>query len=201
MRYFEIIQKYGLEEVWKTYTASTAVNAPYHNTWHTVRMLERCYEAYQYFLNHGVNFPEEYARDLFTAAILHDINHSAGKLKDSENITNALAVVEALGGSLRIQNIIKATEYPYVLKAEDLNLLQQIIRDADLMSTFDLTFFSHCIVGLSAEMGVNIEKMILGEESFIRGIQWNTSWGEEQYAVNSERVFAEISVLKEIYGA
>ena len=144
-RYYEIIEKFGLQKEFAIYLQSKSINAPYHNLWHTINMIEDCYECYNFI--HG---NDHGCLNLIVAAIFHDINHTQGKFSDDVNINIALQEVKSLPyDTTEIQDIIKATQYPYVIPAESLNENQKIIRDCDLMSSFKDTLLPHCLVGLS----------------------------------------------------
>lgn len=193
-RYYEIIEHFGLQEEFATYLKSKSIDAPYHNAWHTINMIEDCYDAYLYLTG-----SDKGCKDLIIAAIFHDIDHSQGKHTDDINIKVALERVNALTyNKSEVANIIKATQYPYVIPAEELSLNQAIIRDADLMSSFKNTFLPHCAIGLSKEMKIDLNKMFDGQEKFIEGCVWNTQWGHENYIKNINNLKKELKFLKSL---
>ena len=82
---------------------------------------------------------------------------------DKENVANAIAGLErcldeCTEYSSKLNwlksscaSVIHATEYPYVIPDEDLDLRQRIIRECDILVAFFDDVFLH-IIGLSAEM-------------------------------------------------
>lgn len=191
-RYYEIIEQLKLQEEFAVYLMSSSINAPYHNLWHTISMIEDCYDGYVH--ETGSDFG---CKNLIIAAIFHDIDHSQGKYSDDVNIKVALARVDELPyNTEEIKDIIRATQYPYVIPADELSLEQKIIRDADLMSSFKLTLLPHCLVGLSEELNIDLVKMFDGQERFIENSEFNTQWGRNNFNkyINDER--KEMSFLK-----
>lgn len=194
MRYYQIIEQLDLKKEFSIYLNSESIDAPYHNLWHTINMIEDCYDAYVY-----ENGTARGCNDLIIAAIFHDIDHSQGKYSDDVNIERALKRVRELPYYTdEIENIIKATQYPYVIPAEQLRPKQKIIRDADLMSSFKATLLPHCLIGLSRELNVDLTNMLKGQEKFIEGSKWNTQWGLNNFKkfIDAER--KEMKFLKSL---
>ena len=60
-------------------------NVPYHGIDHLFEVFKFSYSISQFVTNDEINKLE-----LLMACLFHDYNHSCGKLKDSENISNAI---------------------------------------------------------------------------------------------------------------
>jgi hypothetical protein len=116
---------------------------PYHNQYHAECVLLNCYEGAWHS-----KIEDEELRGLCAGALLHDFNHSGGKLVDSENIKLALEglkVAQAYAQSRLLGlsslacatafNVIKITQYPFVY--EPSIMTERIIRDADLMQPYE----------------------------------------------------------------
>ena len=73
--------------------------------------------------------------------------------------------------------IIDATQYPYILEPDEMDLKQQIIRDADLMQVFEPNWIQQLMLGLCSEMDIPMDKMIPGQKDFLMKAQFNTNWG------------------------
>ena len=137
----DIINKYpelqkGFSWIMKN---STSNDLPYHNFNHLLTVVRYTYGACRFY----ELTPKEELETLF-AALFHDVNHSGGKETDDVNVINAKRAVHNFCHKYNIDidahevcRIIDATQYPYVLEPEEMDLKQQIIRDADLMQVFE----------------------------------------------------------------
>lgn len=203
-RYFEVLKNTQLESVFAEYLKSKSTDAPYHNANHTARMIELCFEGLCYEQSkNNKQFSGDEVCNLICAAILHDVNHSKGLLADEYNIKIALFYLEKINvpdfiDKEKVADIIKATQYPYVIENDKLDIFQKIIRDADLMSRFDDTFLQFNIIGLAHELNIDIKQMIDGAKEFGKNIKWNTSWGKHVCCIKETMLNAEIDFLKNI---
>ncbi len=139
---------------------STSNNLPYHNFNHLLTVVRYTYGACRFY----ELTPKEELEMLF-AALFHDVNHSGGKETDDVNVINAKRVVHNFCHNYNIDidahevcRIIDATQYPYVLEPEEMDLKQQIIRDADLMQVFEYNWIQQNMMGLCSEMGITMDK-------------------------------------------
>ena len=163
-------------------------NLPYHNWYHTMCMVQNCFEAGTYH-----DLPTSSMRALCVSALFHDFNHSGGKLDDSRNIINALLAFKTFqsqsthyDNDLRhVQKIIEVTEYPYV--REPFTIEQRIIRDADLMQVaYEDTWYDMIITGLKKEMSIKQgriitdNEMLAGQIEFLKNIHLFTIWGNKK---------------------
>jgi hypothetical protein len=178
--------------------------APYHNFNHMLRVM--------YYCNKGCIFHKIEGKrktNVLLAALFHDFNHSQGEESDEVNVKRAIAGVRDFyennamnKNSVNIEKvveIIQATQYPYVIEADDLSLEQAIIRDADLMPTLDPDWLNNIIVGLMKEMKIdNFKTMCEGQVKFHQGIRMCSTWGETMYFKNWKGVFKNLDTLKSI---
>ena len=173
--------------------------APYHNLRHLLFMVEECDSAAEHHKVTGA-----LRVNLLLAALFHDYNHSAGKLSDSDNIKNAfegflewhntnnLGVVNISV----VKSLIEATEYPYTIDSLELNLVQGIIRDADLMMSTEYDWLNTVIVGLGVELNQNcIKNMSINQLVFLKGVKMNTDWGKKEWSRKSPNVFIKFKQL------
>lgn len=162
--------------------------APYHNTWHML-----CVVKYTDYLIRMEKMAGRYVPDddqdetvLLLAAMLHDLNHSAGEFKDDVNIEKAKAGIkvfidmhkEKLNDNAwnpewmydKMCSLLDATQFPYVLDAEKLSMEQKILRDADMMQPYEPNMFYHLIMGLAEEQHKELFDTIMNN-----GIVFNTN--------------------------
>ena len=96
---------------------STSNYLPYHNLNHLLTVLK-----YSDLIAREEGVYYDKRLPLWVAALFHDVNHSGGELKDSENINNAKKAFRQFCSMcnlsedfrVEVENIIEATEFPYV---------------------------------------------------------------------------------------
>lgn len=158
-----VLQLWGLDLYFKYFMKyNQSSNTPYHNTNHTLQLIYRVNEAF----NYEGRYDCMEIKSLLLGALFHDFNHSGGLLNDNKNIRMAIIGLEdahkwvketnnykAVHTSIlkRAINFIKATEYPYVIKDEKLNRGQQIIRDCDILCYFSRDWITQVMMGLTTE--------------------------------------------------
>ena len=126
-------------------TFNTNNQLPYPNLYYAKCVFLNCYEGAWHT---GIN--DEEIRGLCAGALLHDFNHSGGKLNDSENIKKALkglndaqayAASNLLGlskTSFSIANsVIKISQYQFENNPE--TFPEKIIRDAIQMQPYEVS--------------------------------------------------------------
>ena len=147
-----------------------------------------CYDAIKFYRN---EISKTEARQLLIAAILHDLDHSGTKKDDSIQVNQA---IESFNKNIdekdkiyqqEIEEIIRATQYPYIIETEKLPLLQQIIRDADMTQTFSEAWIQQIIFGLGKEWGYRPTEMLERQKTMLEGFKWHTKWAEERYGQNA----------------
>jgi hypothetical protein len=179
-------------------------HAPYHHLNHMLRVMSFCNEGCKYHRLTGKS-----RTNLLVAALFHDFNHTMGEKPDDANIQNAIQGVQLWYSSNplnstninieRVIEIIKATQYPYVINQEDLTLEQSIIRDADLMVPLESDWVGNLIVGLSSEMKINdFKKMAEGQYKFYSGVVMNSPWGIEVQNKLWPLVFENLGTLRQL---
>ena len=137
---------------------------PYHNFRHMCHVLYLCYKAcvfYSGFEPKKMN-PRE-MRNLLISALFHDFDHTgkggSKEYPDSINISRAIAGIaihilpEDNDYLVDIINLIKTTEFPYTVPAEKVNLLGQVLREADLSQALSVAWMQQVVFGLSEEWG------------------------------------------------
>lgn len=179
----EIIKEYKLEYYLDCLLKYNSGNINYyHNYEHTMVVLKNVYDI-------SKTYPtiDEYLRELFIVAIFHDFNHTGGRLKnDSENIIRAIEAfdkftVEDNVSNIRIKNTIRATEYPF--KNEELDILQKIIRDADVMQWLEPDYTQHVLLGLNGEFHNSSEitiELIQNSLDFMKSVEFFTEYTKNQ---------------------
>jgi hypothetical protein len=180
---------------------STSNNLPYHNFNHLLTVVKYTYGACKFY---GLTNQEE--KELLMAALFHDVNHSGGKSTDDINVKVAKETVTKFiednflaVDSTEVCRIIDATQYPYIIEPSDMDLKQQIIRDADLMQVFEYNWIQQNMMGLCEEMGITMDKMIPGQKQFLMGAQFNTNWGIFWKEQRWKEVKEKLDKLEELY--
>lgn len=174
-------------------------NLPYHNFYHTLCVVDNVHA-----ISTNEELLDEEIRLLMLAALFHDFNHSGGKLPDSENVKNAIASFLEHSSETEEDNnfvveIIKATEYPYVIKEDELSLYQKIIRDADLMQVFEKNYLQQNVFGLMQELKFHkLEMMLDGSLSFWQNCKFHTDYAKKAAMRNMPSIIKDVEFLKEI---
>lgn len=176
-------------------------NAPYHNLNHLLTVTKNCYYALDYMdmLN------DDKSEELLMAALFHDFNHSMGKEKDDVNVKDAKKGLRKFITDEKIkldidfmEEIIDATQYPYVIDAEDLTIHQSIIRDCDLCQIYEYDWLKQNIFGLSVEMKFDVIDLLLGQRKFLEAIEPITKYGKSIHKNKFNDVMKEFSILEKI---
>jgi hypothetical protein len=177
---FEIITKFNLDNYLKVVIQkSTSNKAPYHNFYHVMCMIKNVYDIAK-----SLGLSDDVIRLLLIAVLFHDFNHSMGKHDDVWNVDEAIKCfllysIESSEDNEKIINIIRATQYPYVIEEKDLTVEQEIIRDADLLQQYQDNFIQQVYWGLSQELNYSFEIMLAGYPNFIEGMRLHTKHAQE----------------------
>jgi HD superfamily phosphodiesterase len=197
MKSLEIIKKYKLEQYFKILLLENESNvAPYHNLWHTLTVFEN-----SAMIAESEEINKEQIRIILIAAMFHDFNHSTGKLKDSENVKNAILKFKAVSEEKEeddnlIINIIKATEFPYVIENPD--IYQQIIRDADMLQSTKEDWIQMVIIGLKTEFNKDLKEHLNAQINFISNIKLYTKMGNNIWNKYKNEVISDTRYLYDI---
>lgn len=196
---FEIIKKYKIEKYLNDLLKRSSSNfLPYHNFYHIMCVVENCDD-----IASSVGFVNSEKRALAIAAIFHDFGHSGGKLKDDENVKNAIN--SFLSMSLEEQDvndliveIIKATEYPYVIPDDKLTIYQKVIRDADLMQTFEKNYLQQNWLGLSQELGADFLTFLGKSKEFWDNVKFHTDYAKKKSKIVMPGKFEDVDFLLKV---
>lgn len=188
---------------------NTSNNAPYHNFNHMMIVTKYIYNAYQ----ESNEFSDLNYHNILLAGMFHDMNHSMGKEDDSYNVQSAISALKSWyihAHDLKneyidfdvneIANIIRATQYPYIIEDEDLTVSQMLIRDCDMMMGFEDDWFQNTVLGLKSEMNVdNIPRMIEGNIEFRKNAHMRTQWGKDLYKSRLPDLLNKLRKLEKLF--
>jgi len=158
----------------------------YHNFRHTCHILWLCHSAC-YFYRLEERMSKRDMRNLLIAAIFHDFNHTGVVGPDEKNISLAL---EALRKFIlpedeeyleEITRILKGTEYPYKVPTEKMDLLVQIIREADTSQCLTVAWIQQVVFGFSTEWKKTPLEVLKMQEPFLSSLKFNTTWGKSMF--------------------
>ena len=147
---------------------STSLTLPYHNLRHTFCMMQligTIWKQSQTDESYGFKLSDEDLYVLLVSALFHDFSHSGGVHNDKMNVANAIAGLERCLDECTehsskhdwlktsCASLIRATEYPYVIPDEELDLRQRILQN---------------VIGLTAEMRMtDVPKYVMDWLKFI----------------------------------
>ncbi len=185
-------------------TKARNLTKPYHNFRHMFYVVCTCFEACRYYLKksgqHSIKI-----RSLLIAAMFHDFDHSGVVGHDDLEIERAIRglrkhiLPEDLGEFDAIATLIRYTEYPYKMKADELSMEGQILRDADLSQALSGVWMQQILFGLSQEMNLTPLEMLRTQEAFLNGLKFNTLWAQEKFSPEVvQSKIAEVKGLLEI---
>lgn len=176
---------------------------PYHNLDHALLVASNCISLYKEV---SPNQNDQELRSLIMAALFHDAGHSGGKTSDRENIKRACRILTTFSDTHRhipfdvaeSCRIISVTEFhkgSFPIKPT--NYLQDILRDSDLLSSFDSSNFPQQLLGLKAELGLECSDldMVKNNIAFLSSCLYYT----EEANLRAQEFLAKLrSVLSEI---
>ena len=195
-----------------------SLNVPYHNLRHTLGMM---YHIIMIFNNckkidndYGFSLTDEDLYILLVSALFHDFNHSAGRFDDETNVNTAIAGLRECMNVCLVENeiresyfikcseIIKATQYPYIINDEDLSIHQRILRECDILVILYDDCITQNIMGLAAEMHQNII-----EEFFVKYLEFifkavnnfKLNYSIDTWKENSEDFLKEMDTFAKIF--
>lgn len=157
---------------------------PYHNFRHMFHVFWLVHEACQFY--EDVLTPRQ-MRNALIAALFHDYNHSGMNGDDDLNIERALRglrrhVLEVDRAQLPdIETIVRATQFPNVTSAEQLDLCSLILRDADLSQAFSVAWIQQVVFGLAAEWGKKPIDVLKMQEPFHKNLAFQTDWARQRF--------------------
>jgi hypothetical protein len=183
------------------FTARNSGN-PYHNYRHVTHVFFLCYQACMFYADKLT--PRE-MRNLLVAALFHDFDHPGTPGPDTVNIEIAVAglrrhlLPEDAAHFDDIASLIRATEYPYRMPTENLDLSAQILRDADMSQAMSVAWLQQVVFGLAAEWKMEPIEVLKKQPDFHRALRFHTTWAQQEFPQSSiEEKIAEATELIEI---
>lgn len=158
---------------------------PYHNFRHMCHVLWLCYNACSFYRD-AMN-PGE-MRDLLIAALFHDFDHSGMMGNDDLNIERAVRGLRMHLLSIdqphleQIISLIRATEYPYTVPQEKLDLGGKILRDADLSQALSVAWIQQVVFGLATEWDKKPLEVLKIQGPFLRTLSFHTVWAQQHFS-------------------
>jgi hypothetical protein len=183
---------------------SSNINNAYHNFRHLLHVLWLCHQACRYYQN---RLTPRQMRDLLIAALFHDFDHP-GHPHPGENDPDRVNIPIAIAGLRRyvmsadraflpqIEALIEATHYPYKIGSDKLDLLGQIIRDADLAQALSPAWIQQVVFGLAKEWEVSPFEVLKGQGSFLAGLSFSTCWAQQLFP--QELIQAKIEEVEQL---
>jgi Quinolinate synthetase A protein/HD domain len=168
---------------------SRNLHNPYHNFRHMLHVLWLCHKACRYYQSELI--PRQ-MRNLLITALFHDFDHP-GHPHPGEDDPDRINIQIAISGLRRyimpidrvflpeIEALIEATQYPYKIGSEKLDLLGRIIRDADLAQALSPAWIQQVVIGLAQEWGVQPLEVLKGQASFLAGLSFHTPWARQLF--------------------
>ena len=192
-----IIQSFDLDKYLKIILLENKSNTlPYHNIYHILCMVKHVRN-----FSYSSELSQLEIKNLIIAVLFHDFNHSGGKLTDDKNIEVAITEFkkhseESDENTNKIINIIKATQYPYVLEDTELNISQKIIRDADMCQVFMDNKIQQVIFGLGVqEMDKSLKETLPHQIAFLTNLKMHTEQGKYMLEMYKKNILKELNYL------
>ena len=125
------------------------------------------------------------------------------KVKIAQKEADFEVTLEQLVGQLtsyekKVNEILEATEYPYVIKDSDLTLQQKIIRDADFMQLSEGIRLQANILGMAKESGNDVKKWLTIQKGFVTNCKFNTETAKKMKEVFWDEMLEELDYLIKI---
>ena len=77
-----------------------------------------------------------------------------------------------------IEALIEATHYPYKIESDKLDLLGQIIRDADLAQALSPVWIQQIVIGLAQEWRSTPLQVLEAQVPFFTALRFTTPWAQ-----------------------
>lgn len=211
---YKVINNLGLGKAYNYVMTNNQGNKnPYHNNFHLESVANTALEGCLYYSKCNTDIfklpilDTEAIQLVLLAALFHDFNHTGSGKDDRLNISiakdgfyNFLLTEPDMIETWKVHiiyDLIDATCYPYTIENKDLNLLQKIIRDADILQGMLCQNYIHGVVGaLAQEMNLPFKTMIEGQESFLRNSIFATDWANDLKAKILPDVVEKVNIIK-----
>ena len=159
----------------------------YHNLRHMLHVTWLVYQAIVWYAECGAPLTPRQARNLLIAALFHDFDHSGLLGDDDLNLEKAVrglrknAAPEDQDHLNDIEAIMRPTEFPYQVPSEQLGLLAQILRDADMSQSFSVAWLQQVLVGLATEWDKTLLEILRMQKPFHERLQFHTTWAQNTF--------------------
>ena len=201
---YQELQDRGLGELYAyVMKHNTGKKNPYHNNFHIEHMTLFTLKGCDFFRGDKTgneSFPVINDRAIvlmLIASLVHDLHHTGDGKDDDVNIALAkkgflnflsetMDYINMWEGHVFdltnedfdvIFSLIDATRYPYIIPNEELDLMQKIIRDADVVQgIFVQNYINGVVEPLSKEIGIPFESLLNGQEAFYKDFNFATEW-------------------------
>lgn len=160
------------------------LKAPYHNFRHMFHVVWLCYDACVFYRE---VMSQKQMRKLLIAAMFHDFDHPGRSGNDDLNIEIA---IRGLRKNIldedkmlldEIESLIRSTQFPHIVPADQLTMLGAILRDADLSQGLSPVWVQEIIFGLSSEMCVSPIDVFKMQAGFFANLKFLTEWGKIKF--------------------
>lgn len=194
----------NLKHYFRKIFESRGANNPYHNIRHASTILIRGYEAIKFYTPRDLSYGTLVLnRNLLIACLLHDIEHPGRAGNDDLNIQLAIrawrkiCLPEDKENSDDIENLISITEYgPKGHVHSPISERHRIIRDADLSQIVSDAWIRMIVFGLAEEMNVTPLEMLKMQNSFLKGVSFESRWGQQFKPKLQEKVQEAEELIK-----
>lgn len=177
---------------------------PYHNNMHMLEVFEQCVDIVNDWT--GDTVKEE---ELYTAALFHDYDH-IGKmgLDDSLNIERAIEGFNNYALNINYSDdfkkdvieLIKSTQYPSVIKDEDMTIEMMILSDADMTAQFRNNILVSVYNSLKKEFNNDDEMFFINQKKFIENLNFKTEYCRSRWEFLKPLKIEELENLAICYG-
>ena len=202
--FLRIIKEYNLEKYLKILLEdNSGNNNQYHNFFHSQCVFVNSYKIAKY----ENKFDDNDIRNLLIASLFHDFNHSAGLLKDHQNVHLAVVALsfyfkdeESVKNFKIIKDLIYKTEFPFNEEIDnELTDLEKVLRDADIMQTVESNFIQQILFGLYNELKIenDLIKRINYQIEFMKTIRLFTEYGNLIIKAKIIKLIDDLKYIKE----
>jgi len=161
-------------------------------------MVKNCY-----YISKDEALSQEEIRIILITCLFHDFNHSMGEKSDKENIIEAISAFQKYTRenekiNEKVINLIKATEYPYVVSEVDIS--GKIIRDADMLQWCEDDHIHQSVFGLLKGEFKNpdLKRTIDSQIKYINNINLYTNYAKRKYTKYKNSKIEEYEYIKKI---
>ncbi len=182
---------YYLRVLWKY---APNLHKPYHNLRHMLHVTWLCYRACKFYRD---KLTPRQMRSLLIAAMFHDFDHTGTLGHDDLNIIRALRGLAKhidpadKDHEAEIAQMIRGTQYPYVIEVEELDLCGQILRDADVSQAFSVAWVQQVVLGLASEWSKTPLEVLRMQEPFLGSLVLRTEWARREFPESDIRAKME----------